>query len=423
MQAIILAAGESSRFWPLSEGKHKSLVSVLGKSLLLRTIESIASAGVKDIIVIQNPLSHIEKVLSAPPGVSLKFVSQPAPKGMSDAILRAREHLSGNFLVISPYHINAGDIIKKILEIHKKLKAEIVLVGKKTESPQIYGIFRMSGKKACGIVEKPKKHDAPSDIRAVGVYFLPKQFMARLESEAAAHYSFESALEKELKSNPAELIITEDFQPTLKYPWDVFAIEKYAMDSLFKNQKSVISKTASVDGTAKIEGPVFIGAGTKVMENAVIKGPCFIGGNCVIGNNALLRSYVDIGDNAKIGANTEIARSIIGDGTHIHSGYIGDSIIAEDCRIGAGFITSNARIDRGEISVIVKGEKTPTGLKSLGAIIGRESKIGIGVKTMPGKLIGANCQIGPGTVVNENIESGTTYYSEFKGVVKKKRGC
>ncbi|MBU4300612.1 MAG: sugar phosphate nucleotidyltransferase [Nanoarchaeota archaeon] len=421
MQAIILAAGVSSRFWPLSEGKHKSLVSVLGKSLLLGTIESIASAGVKDIIIVQGPSARLEKSLAAPSGVSLKFVYQPEACGMGDAILRAKEHISGNFLVISPYHINAGDIIKKILEIHKKSKAEIVLVGKKTDTPEIYGIFKIAGGKAAGIVEKPKIKDAPSNIRAVGVYLLPRQFLAQLQVEKSAHYSFESALEKELKSNPSELIITEYFQPTLKYPWDVFAIEKYAMDSFFKNQKPFISEAAYVDKTAKIEGRVYIGAGTKVMENAVIKGPCFIGENCVIGNNALLRDYVDVGNNAKIGANTEIARAIIGEGTHIHSGYIGDSIIAEDCRIGAGFITSNARIDRGEIFTIVKGEKTATSMKSFGAVVGRSTKLGIGVKTMPGILIGANCIIGPGTVVSENVESDTTYYSEFKGIMKKKK--
>lgn len=419
MQAILLSAGKSSRFWPLNVGMHKSLVKIAGKSLISRTIESIAEAGIKDILIVQSPSARIEKSIAAPSGVSLKFAQQPKPKGMGDAILCAKEHITGSFFVVNAYHFNAGAVIKNILGLHKKSKAGTILVGKKTDTPQNYGIFRISSGKAAGIVEKPCKKDAPSDIRAVGVYFLPKQFISRLEAEKESHYSFESALEAELKSKPADLIITEEFHPTLKYPWDLFAIEKYAMDSFLKN-KPVISKTAEIDKTVKIKGGVYIGAGTKIMENAVIKGPCYIGENCVIGNNALLRSYADIGNNVSIGANTEVARSIIGEGTHIHSGYIGDSIIAEDCRIGAGFITSNARIDRSEISTTVKGEKTPTGLKSFGVVVGRGAKIGIGVKTMPGVLIGANSKIGPATVVNENVESDTTYYSEFKGIVKKK---
>ncbi len=438
MHAIILAAGESSRFWPLSEGNHKSLVKVMGKSLLLRTIDSIAAAGIKDIIIVQNQSSNLQKQISSPAGVSLKFVSQPEAKGMGDAVLRAKEHISDSFFVIAPYHFNACDIIREILKTHKKSKAQAVVVGKKTDTPEIYGIFKISGGKPVGIVEKPKRKDAPSNIRAVGIYFLQKDFLKCLENEKIAHYSFENALESMLKTTPSELIITEDYQPTLKYPWDLFSVEKHAMEAFFSKEKAIISKDAIIDKTAKIEGKVYIGAGTKVLENAVIKGPCYIGENCTIGNNALLRNYVDVGSNAVIGANSEITRSIIGDGTHIHSGYVGDSIIAENCRIGAGIITANARIDRGEIhstvnhlakarsfptapSAVEKGEKTATGLKSLGVIIGRNTRLGIGVKTMPGILIGANCAIGPGTVVNENVESNTIYYSEFKGVVKKRK--
>lgn len=421
MQALILAAGESSRFWPLSDGNHKSLARIMGQSLISRTIESISAAGVRDIIIVQSPSAGLEKAITSPSGVSLKFVLQPEPRGMGDAVLSAKKHIKGNFFVANPYHFGAGKILKEILLRHKKTDARIILVGKKTDAPERYGVFKIKDGKAAGIVEKPEKGGEPSDIRAVGMYFLPEDFLEQLSLERDAHYSFEGALENALKASPAELIITEDWLPTLKYPWDLFPIEKNLMDGFFGGKKPGIPKTAHIDRTAKIEGSVRIGAGTRVLENAVIRGPCYIGENCIIGNNALLREYVDVGDNAIMGANTEVARSIIGEGTHIHSGYVGDSIISENCKIGAGVITANTRIDRNEIYSAVKGERVGTGLKSFGAVIGRNTSLGVGVKTMPGILIGRNCTIGPGTVVNENVESGTTYYSEFKGIMKKKK--
>ncbi len=435
MQAILLAAGESSRFWPL-EGRHKSLFRIMGKSLILRTIGSISLAGIKDIIVVHRQ-PNIEKSITSPSGVSLRFVLQPEPKGMGDAILCAKELISGSFFVVTPYHFNAGRLIEKMLAAGKT--QDIVLAGKKTATPEIYGIFRLAGTKAVGVVEKPAKGRAPSDIRVVGIYLLSKEFILRLEAENSAryvqspkvierienqshmhkdfHYSFESALGAELKEKPAELIITDDFQPSIKYPWDLFSIERRLMEESLK--KSSFSG-AIIDKTAKIQGNVFIGKGTKVLENAVIKGPCYIGENCVIGNNALLRDCVDVGDSVIIGANTEAARSIICSGTHIHSGFIGDSIIGENCRIGAGILTANTRADRKEIYSVVKGEKIATGLKSFGTVIGSGTKTGIGVKIMPGMLIGSNCIIGPGTVVSGNVDSDSRYYSEFKGVVKKK---
>ncbi len=156
----------------------------------------------------------------------------------------------------------------------------------------------------------------------------------------------------------------------------------------------------------------------KIFENAVIKGPCYIGDNCVIGNNSLIREYSNLENNCLVGAFAEITRSIFQEDVHIHSGYFGDSIFGKGCRIGAGTVTANVRIDRGEIKSVVKGEKIETGLDSLGAIVGENTKIGVHCSLMPGKLIGSNCTIGPNSVVFENIEDNNTFFTEFKGVKK-----
>ena len=39
---------------------------------------------------------------------------------------------------------------------------------------------------------------------------------------------------------------------------------------------------------------------------------------------------------------------------------------------------------------------------------------------MPGVIIGNGSVIGPGTTVMENVEDNVTYYTEVKGIVKKK---
>jgi len=86
--------------------------------------------------------------------------------------------------------------------------------------------------------------------------------------------------------------------------------------------------------------------------------------------------------------------------------------------LGAGAITANVRIDRGEIKSVVKGEKIGTGLKSLGAIVGENTKTGIHCSLMPGVLIGSNCQIGPNSIVFENLENNTIFFSKFEGIKK-----
>ncbi|MDI6891272.1 MAG: hypothetical protein QMC83_10125, partial [Thermodesulfovibrionales bacterium] len=195
---------------------------------------------------------------------------------------------------------------------------------------------------------------------------------------------------------------------SLKYPWHLFDAERYLFDRFLKRK---IEKSARIFKNVVIRGKVYIGKNAKIFEGAVIKGPCYIGDNCIIGNNSLVREYTNIEQGVLIGAFAEIARSIFQENVHCHSGYFGDSIFGKGCQIGAGTITANVRIDRGEIKSKVKSQKSKvnTGLNSLGAIVGENTKLGIHVSLMPGVLIGSNCLIYPNSVVFENIEDNMLF--------------
>jgi bifunctional UDP-N-acetylglucosamine pyrophosphorylase/glucosamine-1-phosphate N-acetyltransferase len=402
-QAIILAAGESSRFWPLNT-KHKTLFKIMGKPLLYYTIEGLSRNGIKDIIVVQGKDREVEKAIGNFffKGARIRYVTQAEPKGMGDALWCAKGYLEDRFLVLNAERIDAGNHVKAIIG---KQKAKLVILGAKTDAPQLYGMLSLEGDKIKGLVEKPEKGKEPSDVKAAGVYLLSKDFFDYYEKTGKGMYSFEEALDQYVKENDARVAMAKEDLLPLKYPWHLFAVEKYLMAGHLGKK---ISKKARIAKSAVIEGDVFIGDGVKVFENAVIKGPCYIGDNSTIGNNAIIRDHADLEEGALVGANMEVARSIFEENVHVHSGFLGDSIIGKDCKIGAGTITANVRIDRGEISTLVKGEKTATGLKSLGVIIGENSKLGIRCSLMPGVMIGSGCKIGPNSVVSKNIENDTS---------------
>lgn len=420
MQAVLLAAGESSRFRPISDNRHKSLAKVCGKTVLEWTLLSIKKAGIKDVIIVRGPGNEFDAGLphAGELGMEIKYVVQEKPLGMGNALMQAEKHLKGNFFALNPNHHDADFYIAPMIELQRQSKAGIVLVGKKTGTPENYGMLSLSGDRAVDLVEKPKPGRAPSDIRIVGIYLLGRDFFNYYRRVKEHMYAFEDALRLCMKEGDVRVVITEKETASLKYPWDLFAFEKEVVE---KNVRiKTVSETAKIAKSAIIEGPVKVGENVSVLENATIKGPCFIGDGTVIGNNALVRDYSDIGENCVIGANAEVARCIIGAGTHMHSGFVGDSIIGDNCRVGAGIITANVRLDRETVKCIVKGEKVDSGMKSLGAIVGHNTKIGIGVRTMPGVIIGSGCIIGPCSVVSENVEAGVTYYTEFKRVVKKR---
>lgn len=417
-QAVILAAGESSRFWPFNS-EHKSLVKIMGKPIILYTIQGLISSGINDIVIIQGPKKDVEQELKNYPEYNkhIKYVSQSEPKGMGDALIKAKGLLAEKFLLVLAERIDCGEILSKLNFKISASKASAILFGAKTDTPSLFGILRLEKNRIVDIVEKPKKGEEPSNIKALGIYVLTPDFFEVYEKTKRHQYDFEEALSSYMKKKNAELMLWEKKSPVLKYPWHLFNMRDYLFH---KCLKSNIGKDAKIAKSAEIVGDVAIGNNVSIMEKAVIKGPCYIGNNVFIGNNAILRGGVNIEDDCAIGANMEVKNSLIMNNSKTHSGFIGDSIIGEKCKIAAQFCTGNVRLDRGIIKTLVKGTEVVTGYKSLGAFVGSGSAIGIKVSTMPGVVIGKNAVIGPSTVVMQNVSDNTKYYTKFQEVVNKK---
>jgi len=420
MQAVILAAGESSRFWPLDQ-RHKTLLKIMGKPLIVYTIENLKKAGVDDFIIVQGDKKDIEEELNKYNlGIKIQYVIQETPRGMGDAVFKAKDLLEEQFFVLNAERFDAGDNLKLFLDKNKESEAKLIILGAQTDTPQIFGILDSEGDKAKAIIEKPEKGKEPSDIKVVGIYFLSKEFIDYYQRVPEHMYAFEEALSLYMKERDARWVLTKEVAPPFKYPWHSLEITKSLMDKYLEPK---IASSAEISSTAKIEGKVFVGENARIFENVVIKGPCYIGpdciiGNSIIGNSSLVRNYCNLEKKTLIGAIAEVTRCIFQEDVHTHSGYFGDSIFGRGCKVGAGTVTANVRIDRGQVSSIVKREKINTGTDSLGVIVGENSKIGVNCSLMPGKFIGSNCIIGPNSVVFENIEDNTTFFTEFKTTKK-----
>mgnify|MGYP001592834260 CR=1 FL=1 len=63
IQAVVLAGGESKRFYPFNNLSHKTMVTLLGKPIIIHTIESIKRSGIIDIIVVTSPNDEIKSML------------------------------------------------------------------------------------------------------------------------------------------------------------------------------------------------------------------------------------------------------------------------------------------------------------------------------------------------------------------------
>ena len=410
MKAVILAAGESSRFKPLSDNRHKGLTEVFGKPIIEHTIDELRRAGVDEVIVVQGPDKEIEKEMRNKVD---HFVIQEEPKGMGNALKQAETLLDEKFLVLTPYRANAAQFFEPMIAKAEEEKSDVVFVSTPTKEPEKYGILEFNNKdKAIDMVEKPDPEKAPSNHKVVGMYLLDESFFDHLNEVETWEYQYEDALSEQMSKEPASVLKIEEETNSIKYPWDLFSV----IEELMEQRNQNISEKADIADSAKIEGNVIIEEGAKVFENAVIRGPAYIGENAVIGNNALIRDHVAIEKNVTIGTNSEVKNSIFQPESSLHSGYIGDSIIGRNTKIGAETVTANRKFrEKGgreeiESNLIGKDYSKNTSRSFLGAIIGENVDIGVNVSLMPGVQIGSDSKIGPGTVVKENVERGETVY-------------
>ncbi len=411
MKAVILAAGESSRFKPISDKRHKALTTVLGKPLIKHTIDELNDVGVEEIIVVQSPEKQIEDTL----GDSVDhYVVQEEPKGMGDALKQAKNLLTDKFLVLTPYRANASQFFKPLIEKAKEENTETVFLSSPTDNPEKYGILDIDNGKAVDIIEKPETEEAPSNQKVVGMYLLDVSFFDYLNKVENWEYQYEDALSLQLEDNPASVLKVKEKTNSIKYPWDLFSVAK----ELLKANERYISDEADIDPSAEVKGNVIIEKNAKIYENAVINGPAYIGKDTVVGNNALVREHTCLEKGSEVGANTEIKNSIMQPDSSIHSGFIGDSVVGRNTKIGAGTITANRlfRKDDGrpeiKVDLLDKDYSKNSGRTFLGAFIGEEVDIGVNVSLMPGVQVGSNAKIGPGTIVSENVDIEETVYVE-----------
>jgi bifunctional UDP-N-acetylglucosamine pyrophosphorylase/glucosamine-1-phosphate N-acetyltransferase len=409
MKAVILAAGKSSRFWPLNT-QHKGLFKLMGKPLIFYTIENLKKAKIKELIVVQSPKRDIQKTFEKYKfqNLKIKYVVQEKPLGTGDALKKAEKYLSDKFLVLN------GDDFYSVGDIKKCLSKPFCILLKRVQNPENFGQVLVKGNEVKKLVEKPKRE--VSNLVNTGLYVLPKKiFNFKIKKSERGEYELTDFIKQLIKKEKLYFEISKDWIP-VSYPWDLLNVNEYFLSKIRKKILGFIEKKTT------IKEKVIIGKNTIIKSGTYIEGPVYIGENCQIGPNCYIRKFTCVGSGCQIGQAVEIKNSIIGDNSQIlHLSYIGDSIIGENCNLGAGTIAANLRLDSKTIKVQVKGKFIDTKRKKLGCVLGNDVKTGIHVSLMPGVLVGSGVQIGPHSILFENVKENFAYWTKFKNKMKNKK--
>ena len=110
MQAVVLAAGRSVRFYPLNS-QNKSFLRLCGKTILEHTLSSIKESGIKDVLVVVSDKEFASENLgeSIKQELNITLIEQKEPLGMGDALLRCREFIEDDFFLLHATHVDFND--------------------------------------------------------------------------------------------------------------------------------------------------------------------------------------------------------------------------------------------------------------------------------------------------------------------------
>jgi bifunctional UDP-N-acetylglucosamine pyrophosphorylase/glucosamine-1-phosphate N-acetyltransferase len=391
VQAIILAAGKSTRTWPLTLTKPKPLLKVMNKEILKHNLDALQGLVDEVIVIVGFKKDMIIKEIGPKYGkLSIQYVEQKTPLGTGHALKCAEDAIQDKFLVIGGDDIFSREDIKACLE-HK-----YAVLGCKVEDPSRFGVFVLSGKEVRQVVEKPQTY--VSDIANTGLYVFDKDvFNFKLKKSPRGEYEIIDYINELVKEEKVVCEMVKGHWLSVGYPWDLIQVNSVLVSEIKNEIKGTLEKNVTVKGT------IHVGKGTVILSGTYIDGNVVIGENCVIGPNCFLRGNTSIGNNCHIGQAVEIKNSIIMDKAKVpHLSYVGDSVVGENSNLGAGTITANLRHDNKNVKSEVKGKLIDTGRRKFGAIIADDVHTGINTTIYPGRKIWPGISTGPGEIVDKD---------------------
>ncbi len=394
MKCVILAAGEGKRMHPLTFTRPKVMIPIANKPILEWNLINAIDAGIKEFIFIVSYKSEMVRNYFKNGknwNVKIEYISQGEPLGTAHAIGTAEKFVD-NFLVLSGDTIFGKQDIKKIVEKENSMGLY------KIQNAEEYGIVKIKGNKIVKIFEK-MQDPFSNDINA-GIYHFNKKifnYIKKTKKSLRGEYEITDSINMMAEDGAFEGIFLKEWRDVV-YPW-------HLLDANEEILKKIDNKTEqTVEKNITIKGKVIVGKNTTIKSGSYLEGPVVIGDNCKIGPNCYIRPYTSIGNNCHIGNACEVKNSIILDNSNIpHQNYVGDSIIGQNCNLGAGSKVANLRLDKKNIWVIQNGNKINTRRRKLGIITGDNVQTGINSMINVGAILGDNCFIGPGAVVNGEI--------------------
>jgi len=309
VKAVIMAGGEGSRLRPLTCTLPKPMVPIVNRPMMEHILNLLKRHGFSEVA---STLWYLPDDVTAyfqdgsAFGVRMEYHIERKPLGTAGSVKNASEFLKDTFVVVSGDALTDIDLGKAI-SFQKEKGSLATLVLTEVPNPLSYGVVLTDeAGRVVQFLEKPTWSQVFSDTVNTGIYILEPEVLDLVEPGQKVDFS-------------------QDIFPELlrrKAPLYGYVACGYWSDvgnlTVFRQ-----AQQDCLDGKVQIElpepqsGNIYLEEEVEIHPTATIEGPVYIGRGTRIGEHAYVGPYSVIGSYSQIDAHANIKRSLLWSGVNL----------------------------------------------------------------------------------------------------------
>lgn len=339
IKAVMMAGGEGTRLFPMTQRMPKPLMPVLNVPVMSHMLRLLYENGIRETAVTLKyrayDIMNYYKTHDTN-GIKLTFFEEEKPLGTAGGVKSASDFLDSDFLVVS------GDAVCDIslseaVRFHREKGALATIVTVKKKIPLDFGCVVCSEHgEIIRFVEKPSWQHVLSDWVNTGIYVFDRKILSEIPDGVFCDFSKD--VFPKLIGHGLYAYVSDGYWCDIGSPDAYYACNLDAMRGSIRgfsapgNAESYISWDAEISPCSGVRGPCVLGT-VRIASGAVVEASILMDGVSV-GRGALIRSSI-LCREAVVGDYAVVKKgSVIGEGAVVASG----SCIECGTRIEAGKI-------------------------------------------------------------------------------------
>ena len=396
IQVVIMAAGKSTRTYPLTLTQPKPLLRIANKPILAHQLDQFIGLSEDALIIVGYKHEMIREYFGESyRGIRLHYVEQTEQLGTGHAVMQVRDDIQDRFLVMN------GDDLYARKDIEGCLQYPYSVLGMQVEDPRQFGVLTVEDGLVKDLIEKPEQ--PASNLTSVGMYVFDRHIFEILETISKSprgEYEVTDAVKRLTQQADVYCHISTEYWIPVGFPWNLLNANDFLLEQKFEAPRH----EGIIESDVNIEGTLSLGKNSIIRQGTHIQGNLWVGEHCVIGSNCHITGNTSIGDHSYIAMANSIKNSVIDQYVRIEPFCnISHSVVGEHCVVHSGAVTMSAPIATKNVTSVVKGQEIDSGREHLGMVLAAHVLMYPHVVTYPGVKVGPDTVIPAGTVVKKDL--------------------